>query len=181
MRKSLRYNLETVLEKSQKKKSLSPSEIASQLYIGKLAQRVLLGDSTKIVLRRTPGPSDIEQLAILHLITSEYRNARLIQHRVHPTTLPRAIKMRALRKLVFGIDEEKAVAKKEILDGISRTSWLPTLETGRAKDKISDGWGKLPGIVPVLWMALGETTKITAAATATVVSVPSVPKIKKYS
>jgi hypothetical protein len=62
--------------------------------------------------------------------------------------------MQALRKLVFGIDEEKTVQKKEIVDGIKRTSWLTNLETGRAMDKVSDGWGKFPGIVPALWKAL---------------------------
>jgi hypothetical protein len=154
MRNSLRPNLQTVLDKSQNRKSLSPSEIASQLYIGKLAERVL-GESTKIVLRRTPGPADIEQLAILHLITSEYRNGKAHPTSGSPHNFTSRDKMRTLRKLVFGIDEEKTVQKKEILDGISRTSWLPTLEKGEAKDKIENGWRKFPGIVPVFWMALG--------------------------
>jgi len=162
MRNSLRPNLETVLDKSQKRKSLSPSEIAFQLYIGKLAEKVL-GDGTKTVLRRTPGPADVEQLAILHLITSEYRNGKAHPASGSPHIFTSRDKMRALKKLVFGIDEEKAVQKKEIVDGIKRTSWLPNLETGRAMDKVSQGWGKFSGIVPVLSMALGETTKITAA------------------
>jgi hypothetical protein len=66
--------------------------------------------------------------------------------------------MQALRKLVFGIDEEKTVQKKEIVDGIKRTSWLTNLETGRAMDNVSRGWGKFPSIVPVLWKALGENS-----------------------
>ena len=45
---------------------------------------------------------------------------------------------------------------KEIVDGIKRTSWLPNLETGRAIDKVSQGWGKLSGIVPVLWRGLAD-------------------------
>jgi hypothetical protein len=71
--------------------------------------------------------------------------------------------MQALRKLVFGIDEEKSVQQKGILEGIRKTSWLPPQETTRATDRVSKGWGKFPGIVSILWMALGETTKITAA------------------
>ncbi len=154
MRDSLRPNLETVRDKSQNRKSLSPSEIASQLCIGKLAVSVL-SDGTKTVLRRTPGPAEVEQLAIMHLITSEYRNGK-----THPVSGSRHIftsrqEMQALRKLVFGIDEEKTVQKKEILDGIKRTSRLTNLETERAMDTVSKGWGKFPGIVPVLWKALG--------------------------
>jgi hypothetical protein len=154
MRDSLRPNLETVRDKSQRRKSLSPSEIASQLCIGKLAVSVL-GDGAKTILRRTPGPADVEQLAIMHLITSEYRNGK-----THPVAGSRHIftsrhEMQALRKLVFGIDEEKTVQKKEIVDGIRRTSWLTNLETGRAMDTVSKEWGKFPGIVPVLGKALG--------------------------
>jgi len=46
----------------------------------------------------------------------------------------------------------------EILDGIKRTSRLTYLETERAKDTVSKGWGRFPGIVPVLWKALGGTS-----------------------
>jgi hypothetical protein len=111
MHNSLRPNLETVLDKSQKRRSLSPSEIASQLCIGKLAVSVL-SNGAKTILRRTPGPADVEQLAIMHLITSEYRNGK-----THPVSGSRHIftsphEMQALRKLVFGIDEEKTVQKK---------------------------------------------------------------------
>jgi hypothetical protein len=154
MRNSLRPNLEAALDKSQRRKSLSPSEIAFQLYIGKLAERVL-GDGTKIVLRHTPGPADVEQLAILHLITSEYRNGKTHPVPGSPHIFTSGDEMRALRKLVFGIDEEGTARKKEILDGIRRTSWLTNLETGRAMDTVSKGWGKLPGLVLVLWKALG--------------------------
>ena len=78
--------------------------------------------------------------------------ARLIQCQARATS---SHEMQELRKLVFGIDEEKTVQKKEIVDGIKRTSWLINPETGRAMDKVSDGWGKFPGIVPVLEKALG--------------------------
>jgi hypothetical protein len=118
MRNSLRQNLETALDKSQKGKSLSPSEIAFQLYIGNIAGRVL-GDGTKTVLRRTPGPADVEQLAILNLITSEYRNGKTHAASGSPHIFTSCDEMQALRKLVFGIDEEKTVQRKEILDGIS--------------------------------------------------------------
>jgi hypothetical protein len=161
--KSLRPNLETALDKSQKRKSLSPSEIAFQLYIGKLAERVL-SDGTRIVLRRTPGTADVEQLAILNLITSEYRNGKTHPAPGSPHVFTSGDEMRVLRKLVFGIDEEKTVRKKEIIDGIKRTSWLSTLEAGRAMDKVSQGWGKFSGIVPVLWMTLGGNGKETTAA-----------------
>ncbi|HEV8524370.1 MAG TPA: hypothetical protein VGQ71_07705, partial [Terriglobales bacterium] len=65
----------------------------------------------------------------------------------------------------FGIDEEKTVQKKEIEDGIRKTSWLPQLETTQAIDRVSQGWGKFPGIVRVLWLALSGPAgkKITAA------------------
>src|SRR5229473_1617256 len=46
----------------------------------------------------------------------------------------------------------------EILDGIKRTRRLTYLKTERAKDTVSKGWGKFPGIVPVLWKALGGTS-----------------------
>ena len=100
----------------------------------------MLTDSAKTILRRTPGPADVEQLAIMHLITSEYRNGK-----THPVSGSRHIftsrhEMQALRKLVFGIDEEKTVQKKEIVDRIKRTSWLTNLETGRAMDRVwTDG------------------------------------------
>jgi hypothetical protein len=112
MHNSLRPNLETVLDKSQKRRSLSPSEIASQLCIGKLAVSVL-SDGAKTILRRTPGPADVEQLAIMHLITSEYRNGKTdpVSGSRHIFTSPH--EMQALRKLVFGIDEEKTVKKRD--------------------------------------------------------------------
>ena len=110
---------------------------------GRLAVTVL-SDSAKTILRRTPGPTDVEQLAIIHLITSEYRNGK-----THPGPGSRHIftsrhEMQALRKLVFGIDEEKTVQKKEIVDGIKRTSWLTNLETGGHGHGI-EGMGKVPG------------------------------------
>jgi hypothetical protein len=86
--------------------------------------------------------------------------------------------MQALSKLVFGIDEEKTVQKKEIVDGIKRTSWLTNLETGRAMDTVSRGWGKFPGIVPVLWKARRKFRRVTETARI-VASVPSVPKSRK--
>ena len=123
----------------------------------------MLSDGAKTILTRAPGPADVEQLAIMHLITSEYRNGK-----TRPVPGSRHIftsrhEMQALRKLVFGIDKEKAVQKKEIVDGIKRTSWLTNLETEQAIGKVSCGWGKFAGIVPILGKALGEATKITAA------------------
>ncbi len=163
-RDKLRPNLEKSLDKTEKRKNLSPSEIAFVLQVGKVAKSALGADAGAVLLR-TPGPADADQLAIFNLITSEYRNGKTHPVAGSARNFTTCDDMRALRMLIFGFDEEKTVSQKKITDGISRTSWLSKQETGQAIDRVSQGWGKFLGVVPVLWRALDETSarKTTAA------------------
>ena len=163
MAKTLRTTLETIFRKAGAKKAQSLFEIAIQLHLGKNTQ-LAFRDDVKEILSRSPGPAENAQLAILNLITSKYRNGKMHLAPESPHKFTSREEMQALRKLVLGIvDSPTSIPVEPILDGINKTSWLPQRDTNQVVANVKDEWDKYPGVVTLLWQALGETAKTSAA------------------
>jgi len=163
MARTLKDSLETIFRKAGAKKAQSLFEIAYQLHLGKNT-RLPFREDIKEILGRPPGPADNAQLAVLNLISSKYRNGKmhLAPESTHKFTSLE--EMQAVRKLVLGIiDGATEIPVEPILEGISKTSWLPQGDTNQVKENLREEWDKFPGVVNVLWQALGSSAKKTAA------------------
>jgi hypothetical protein len=105
------------------------------------------------LLAFSPGPADIEQVVFLNYIADELRNGK-----VHSSEYTSARGMRLARTLILGIDEEQ-VGHGSILNWIKTSRFKKDAEV---RQKLSARWADFPGIVPVLWRALGASEAASA-------------------
>jgi hypothetical protein len=66
--------------------------------------------------------------------------------------------------MILGVDERR-VDSTQFLDDLSKMRCFGQAEARKAREKLDRAWRRFPGIVPVLWKALGGTAgkKTTAA------------------
>lgn len=139
--------------------SLSMTKIAALLHVGKvieLGHPGTLGSDSARVLACSPGPADIEQIAILCYTAVKLRNGKTHRHSI---TKPRELKL--LRKLALGLDEE-GVGQYDVQAWLNKhNSWFEN-EADEIRTRLAQNWHELPGFVPLVWRAI-----TTAAASST--------------
>jgi hypothetical protein len=138
--------------------SMSMWKIATLLRLGRMihaAQPNVCDPKLGALLALSPGPADIEQVVFLSYIASELRNGK-----VHTAEHTSAHGMWLARKLVLGLDE-RGVGYGNIQGWIKESRFKKDAEVH--KKKISAIWAEFPGIVPMLWKALGAAAPAAAA------------------
>ena len=107
------------------------------------------------LLAFSPGPADIEQVVFLSYIADELRNGK-----VHTAayTSPHGILL--ARKLVLGLDEGR-VGHGSIRNWIKTSRFKK--DSQQVYNRFAGTWAEFPGIVPMLWRALGAPEAALAA------------------
>lgn len=127
--------------------ALSMSQMATFLRVGRAIQgavQKVFSTPVASLLAASPGPADIEQIAVLMYIATELRNGKV--HSTESTSLP---EIRLLRKLVIGIDEEH-VSHNLILRWLQKRSWSGQ-EGKEIREKLMQTWTEYPGVLPLVW------------------------------
>jgi hypothetical protein len=147
-------------------KNMSIGQIGSLMRVGKFVNRfrpALLGAEAKVLLAAPGGPADIVQFAILNHIGSEFRNGKIHPQRDNPRIFTDLREMQRARKLILGFDEEHVDLPVPLLNKIRFGQGLSDAESKDIEKKLSEGWAGFPGLVSLLWQALGQTQKTRSA------------------
>jgi hypothetical protein len=140
--------------------SLSMTKIAALLHVGKVIERGYpgtVGSDTARLLACSPGPADIEQIAILCYIAVKLRNGK-----THKYSVTKLREMRLLRKLALGLEEER-VGQYDVQAWLKTNSWFKN-DADEIRTRLARNWPELPGFVPIVWRALDATTATSTAA-----------------
>jgi len=142
--------------------TLSMTKIAAILHLGRVLQVARPGTLSRhaaALLACSPGPADINQIATLYYTAVKLRNGT-----VHKHSITKVDKMRMLRKLGLGLDEER-VGHHPVRSWINNNSWLEK-EGVEASDRLARNWPDLPGFVPMVWRALEASATAPASTSA---------------
>ncbi len=147
-------NIEMVFRRKQ---TLSLTQIANFLRVGKAivkARPSSLGENVGAILAGPRGLPEVEFIVSLEQVGMFFRNGKIHPRAGSPSLFTTAEEMGLLRKLMFGLDEER-VDRRRLLYRLQNAAWLPAGERQEAYLKLSRAWEKYPGIVPILWRTLG--------------------------
>ena len=134
-------------------------KIGTILRLGKLIQTArpnVFDPTLEALLAFSPGPADIEQVVFLNYIAAELRNGR-----VHSSEYTSPHGMRLARKLVLGLDEGQ-VGHGSIRGWIEKHPRFKK-DSQQIYNRFAGTWTEVPGIVPMLWRALGVSEAASAA------------------
>ena len=138
-------------------RSMSMWKVGTILRVGRLIQAArpnVFDPKLGALLALSPGPADIEQVVFLNYIAAELRTGK-----VHSSEYTSPHGMRLARKLVLGLDEGR-VGHGSIMGWMKISRFKKDAEVRR---RLSATWAEFPGIVPMLWKALGASEAASAA------------------